>query len=266
MNCKEVEERDILEGYLLERLPEQEREEFEKHYFECASCFAQLRTGLMLQSELRREPLAYSRAGGALERRMWTWTPAFLAVALLFAVGLWWYSARREPSQRVSTPRVEANPEAAAQSEPSSRAVPSSLEALARVEAPPYTGVALRGAEDEAEESFRRAMQDYSRGDYAHAIPGLRDAVKRSPRTARFNFYLATCYLLTDQIDLAVQYFHSTISLDEPAYSELAHFYLAKAYLQKKNVSAAEDELQATMRLHGRKEAEAREVLRQLHN
>jgi hypothetical protein len=54
MNCKEVQELDIAERYLLDRLTEPEREEFEKHYFECGSCFSQLQTGLTVQAELRK--------------------------------------------------------------------------------------------------------------------------------------------------------------------------------------------------------------------
>jgi TolA-binding protein len=264
MNCQEVEERDISELYLLDRLTEAERDEFEKHYFECESCFAQLQAGLTVQAELQRQPLARSQAGGALLRRMWAWTPAFVIVALLFAVGIWWYSARGHlPSQQASSSPPRTTPEVSGQPQPPSPPA-TSLEELARVEPPPYTGIVLRGAEDEAHEAFRKAMQYYVKGDYANAIPGLRVAVKGSPRTARFDFYLGACYSLTDQTDLAIESFRRTISLGEPAYSEPAHFYLAKAYLRKKNVSAAENELQATMQLHGGKEGEAGEILRQL--
>ena len=60
MNCKEVEERDIVEGYLLDRLSEAERDEFELHYFECASCFSQLETARMVQAELQRHPESHA--------------------------------------------------------------------------------------------------------------------------------------------------------------------------------------------------------------
>jgi Tfp pilus assembly protein PilF len=122
----------------------------------------------------------------------------------------------------------------------------------------------LRGAEDEGQETFRKAMQYYVKRDYAQAIPGVRTAVKASPRTPSFNFYLGACYLLTGQTDSAIVSFRKTVSLGDPAYSESAHFYLAKAYLRKNEVSAAEDELQTTIRLHGDQEAEARDILRQL--
>jgi TolA-binding protein len=264
MNCQEVEDRDIAELYLLDRLTEPERDEFEKHYFECESCFSQLQAGLMVQAELQRQPLARSQTGDALLRRMWAWIPALAAAALLFAVGIWWISARaNRPSQQASSAPARRSPEVAAQSQPPLRAA-SSLEELARVEPPPYSAVMLRGAEDEAQESFRTAMQYYVKGEYAHAIPGLRAAVKVSPRTARFNFYLGACYLLIDQTDSAIEFFRNTLSLSDPTYSESAHFYLAKAYLKKKDVPHAEDELRTTMQLRGSKEAEAGEILRQL--
>jgi TolA-binding protein len=122
----------------------------------------------------------------------------------------------------------------------------------------------LRGAEDEAQQAFREAMQHYVKGDYAKAIPGLRAAVKADPRTARFNFYLGVCYLLTDQTDAAVLSLHKTVSLGDPSYSGPAHFYLAKASLREKDASAAEKELLETIRLRGGMGAEAGELLTQL--
>jgi len=264
MNCEEVEERDILEGYLLDRLTEPEREEFEKHYFECASCFAQLQAGLAVQTELRRPSPMPAQARGASLRRIWVWTPAFVAVALLLGAGIWWYSAqKRQPSQQASSSPRKVGPEVSVPSPLPPPAAPS-LEELARVEAPPYSTMVLRGAEDEAQEAFSKAMQYYVKGDYTHAIPGLRAAVKTGPRTASFNFYLGACYLLTGQTDPAIVSFRETVSLGDPSYSESAHFYLAKAYLSKKEVSTAEDELQKTVQFHGHMEAEAGEILRQL--
>jgi tetratricopeptide (TPR) repeat protein len=263
MNCQEVEERDILEGYLLDRLTEPEREEFEKHYFECGSCFSQLQTGLAAQAELQRQPLMPARARGASFRLVWTWTSAFATVSLLLAVGVWRYSAQKHAPIQVSSSQPTASPEVSVPS-PSPSSTAPSLEELARVEPPPYSEIVLRRAEDEGQEAFRTAMQDYVKEDYAKAIPGLRAAVKASPQAASFNFYLGACYLLTRRIDPAIVYLRKTISLGNPTYSESAHFYLAKAYLKKKEVSAAEEELQETVQLHGSRETEAGEILRQL--
>jgi tetratricopeptide (TPR) repeat protein len=262
MNCKEVEERGILEGYLLDRLAESEREEFEKHYFECGVCFSQLQTGLTAQAALQHQPVMQARPRGASLRRTWVWPSAFVPIVLLFSAGIWWYSAqKRQPSQQVASSPPTASPEASVQSQPPSA---PSLEELARVTPPPYSAMVLRGAEDEGQDAFRKAMQFYAKGDYANAIPSLRAEAKASPRTASFNFYLGACYLLTGQTDPAIESFRKTVSLGDPVYSESAHFYLAKAYLRKKEVAGAEDELQKTVRLHGSLETEAGEILRQL--
>lgn len=264
MNCKEVEAREILEEYLLDRLTEPDREEFEKHYFECASCFSQLQTRLAVQSDLQRRPATSARARGAGFRLAWAWTPAFVTGALLLAVGVWWYSAQKHtPSQQASSSPATASPKVSVPSTPPTSTAPS-LEALARVEPPPYSEIVLRGVEDKGHEAFRTAMQNYSKEDYAKAIPGLQTAVKASPQVASFNFYLGACYLLTGRTDPAIVYLRKTISLGNPAYSESAHFYLAKAYLKKKDVSAAEEELQKTVQLHGSRETEAEEILREL--
>jgi tetratricopeptide (TPR) repeat protein len=262
MNCKEVEERNILEGYLLDRLSEPEREEFEMHYFECGSCFAQLQTGLAVQAELRHQPLVPARARSASWRRTWVWAPAFASIVILLSAGIWWYAAHnRQPSQQVTSTPPNASPEVPVH-RPS--ATQPSLEEWARVEAPPYSAMVLRGAEDEAQETFHKAMQFYVKGDYARAIPGVRAALKTSPQTASFSFYLGACYLLTGQTDPAIVSFRQTISLGDPAYSESVHFYLAKAFLQKKEVARAKDELQKTVQFHGSLESGAAEILRQL--
>jgi len=262
MNCKEVEERDILEAYLLDRLTEPEREEFEKHYFECGSCFSQLQTGLALQTELRRQPAMPTCARGASLLRAWVWAPAFATIIILLSAGLWWNSAHnRPPSQQVAAPpRVSPNVPIQVQS----TAAAPSLEELARVEPPLYSAMVLRDAEDESHETFHKAMQFYVNRNYTKAIPGVRAAVKASPQTASFNFYLGACYLLAGQTDAAIVAFRQTISLGDPAYSESAHFYLAKAYLRRKDVARAKDELQKTVHFHGSMEAEATEILRQL--
>jgi TolA-binding protein len=269
MNCKEVQELDIAERYLLDRLTEPEREEFEKHYFECGSCFSQLQTGLAVQEDLRRQPITREQARGASLRGGWFWAPAFATLVVLLSAGIWWYLARiSRPSQQAVTSPPNASPEVSVQPQ-TPLAAPSvqspSMQELARVEPPPYSDMVLRGAEDPGHESFRNAMQYYVKGDYAHAIPGVRAAVKASPRTPSFNFYLGACYLLAGQTDLAVASFRKTVPLGDPAYSESAHFYLAKAYLRKNSVSAADDELQRTVRLRGDHEVEARDILRQLH-
>jgi TolA-binding protein len=259
MNCREVEEQDILERYTLDRLTDSERDAFEQHYFECDSCFEQVQTELAIHNELRSFPRTKERRSFFGQARIWV--PASAILAALFAAGAWWYTGRMPHVEQAVTPPAVTSP-------PASLAQPStaapSLDELARVEAPPYSEVVLRGVEDEAQTSFRSAMQRYVKQDYTGAIPGLRAAVRTSPQSAQFNFYLGACYLLTGQTEAAVQSLRRTISLNDPAYSEAAHFYLAKAYLRNHYVSRAETELRTAARPGGSKAVEAAEILRQL--
>ena len=268
MICREVEDYDILERYVLGQLTDPERDEFEQHYFDCDSCFSQLQSGLALQEELWLHPPARTQTRGATFRRCWVWTPALAAMVLLVTLGIWRYEVRgRHQEAATSTPQTQAPAPAATRS----------LEELARVEPPEYSPPPLlRGAEDDAHQSFRAAMDRYSKKDYAGAIPGLRAAIKAQPHAflaspasqnllaVQSNYYLAVCYLMTDQTDAAIESLRETISFNDPSYSEDAHFYLAKTFLRKKDVAAAETELRTTIQLGGSKAAEAGEILRQL--
>ena len=121
----------------------------------------------------------------------------------------------------------------------------------------------LRGGEDETQQTFRKAMQYYVKGDYTHAIPGLRTAVQASPRTAGFNFYLGACYLLTDQTDLAIESFRKQSSR-RPHLLRASAFLSREGILAEEEKIAEEDELQKAAQLHGSMEAEAGEILHQL--
>ena len=141
---------------------------------------------------------------------------------------------------------------------------PSSITDLARIEPPPYSPIVLRGADDEAAQKFHNAMRHYLNKDYVSAISGLRRVTQISPQAASANFYLGACYLLTNETDLAIQTLSKVISLDDPNYAEPAPFYLAKAYIRKNDLLTARVQLEKTVRLHGDREDEARQLEQQL--
>jgi TolA-binding protein len=280
MNCREVEERDILEEYLCNRLPQTRRDEFEEHYFECDSCFSRLQTGLVLQEELRNQPFDARKARTPISGK-WFWTPAFAAIALLLVAGVLWQVRRMQvtepfsssmtglkpesiqptaaPESLIQKPEVAnaRSPETSQSTKPSSssrmRSKPelaqqaspreSLLNELAIVKAPPYFPYTVVSGTEERSRSFQAAMQPYLEGDYVGAIPGLSRAVSEEPENAELNFYLGISYLLTGQIDPAITTLRTAISLRDPRYTNEAHFYLAKAYLAKRDVASAKDEL-----------------------
>ena len=261
MNCKECEERELPERYLLGRLSDSERDDFEQHYFECASCFSELQTKMAIRDELLRQPLVHTHEHAGFFSHSWAWALASVAILLLLAAGLRWYSGRKQQTQSpVVSNQHPNNPEPRQPS--TQREAP--LDELARVQPPPYKPVVLRGVEDQAHEQFQQAMQHYLQGEYKKAIPGLQAAVQDSPQSARFGFYLGVCYLLIGETDSAIESLQRVISLGDQLYAKPAHFYLAKAYLQKKDIGAAVVELQATIRLRDSNQAEAAEILHRL--
>src|SRR2546423_2535077 len=82
MTCENVQASDVVERYVTNTLPDEERETFEEHYFACDSCFATLQAVLATRQALRstreitvrRRPIAW-----------WAWAAAAAAPGLLVA-------------------------------------------------------------------------------------------------------------------------------------------------------------------------------------
>jgi hypothetical protein len=78
---------DKIDGYLLNRMGGTEREEFEEHYFNCASCFQKLRErDILIRMVKARGPALVSAGEAERPRRvLWALSPRTLAAA---AIGL----------------------------------------------------------------------------------------------------------------------------------------------------------------------------------
>ena len=267
MDCGRVAREEILESYLVGRLREEDRDTFEEHYFECARCFDELQTLQALRGELRR-------AGAEFEaktpRRFLRWAPAAgLAAAVVLAVGmvLWMRPLptglpeprKTEPSSPAQLPE-RPRPQGP---EPSVALTPS-LEQLARVEPPRYKPLTLRGAPDEGTARFQRGMERYRKADYGGAVADLRAAVELDPDAAHIRFFLGISHLLLGQDTAAIDWLLATIALGDSPYLEEAHWYLAKAFLRRKDLGAAETELKKLIQLRGAGTGEARRLLTQL--
>jgi tetratricopeptide (TPR) repeat protein len=261
MNCEQVMKEEIIEKYLLGRLGEADEEAFEQHYFECPRCFEELETYRALQAELRRAGPA-TRAEYFERRPSWRWLWAAGLAAALVTVGIAFWLRRSAPQSVPPAPAAMTLPRAMPPTP--SRSPGPFLTELARFEPPPYTPLTLRGVTDEATERFHEAMAHYLKKDYTAAIRGLRAAARLDPKAANTQFFLATSYLLTDKTDAAIQGFQRTIALGNSPYFEEAHFYLAKAYLGKGDVGAAQDRLKKTVQLRGDLAEQAQGLLNQL--
>jgi tetratricopeptide (TPR) repeat protein len=272
MNCEQVLKGDIAGKYILRQLSVAEQEAFEEHYFECERCFEMLQTCRVLQVALNEtSSVMHTEPIEEPVRWRWTWGLAALLLygaALIFvaavAGGFWKYRASISGSSHhapVGARNTNAAPKNAAGE--NKEAV---LAQLARVDPPPYNPTLVRGAEDQAALRFRRAMSYFLRKDYVAAIPGLQDAARLDANSSKANFYLGACYLLTDQTDSAIKSLQKAASSDAADYAEQAHFYLAKAYLRNNDVRSAQNELELTVKFHGDRENEAKDLEQELHH
>lgn len=266
MDCTEIVEQQVPERYLLHDLTESEQDAFERHYFECKECFDRVCAAKAIQEVHRVDKSSWPQNQFAAYRKIsrgWITSLVILGLVVGSVLGALRYRrAHNETATRASHEEVLAA--RTSQTPPSTSADSSLISELGRVDPPPYSPVVLRGSEDRAGERFRDAMEHYRQKEYAAAIPGLQQVLQVDRNAANANFYLGACYLLIDQNDLAIPPLQKTISLHDLDYAEQAHFYLAKAFIRKNDVNAAERELELTIQLHSDRESEARKLKQQV--
>lgn len=259
MNCGQIINENVAEKYLTGALSESEQDAFERHYFECSSCFEELETCRTLQMELKRTaPAIRAEAAATRIGWIWAWAPAAVVVALVAGVSIW-LREKGPANPSVQVPVQQASP---MQRPVQPRG--TSLSELAQVQPPPYSSNTLRGAEDEAQLRFREAMRHYVKAEYATAISGLREAFELNPKAAEIRFFLGVCYLQVGETERAINHLRATISLGDSPYLEDAHFYLAKAYLKKRDVNAANKQLREVIGLQGERRREAQSLMEQI--
>jgi tetratricopeptide (TPR) repeat protein len=267
VDCVKVAREEIIEKYLVGTLSEEDRDAFEEHYFECARCFEDLQSLRAIRDELR---LAGAEFETRTTRPFLRWAPAAgMAAALVLAVAvLVWMSRPPEaPPEATNTQlpsRVELS-EKPQPSEPDSTvASEPSLDQLARFEPPRYEPLTLRGAPDESTERFRQGMERYRKADYEGAVVDLRAAAELDPDAAHIRFLLGISQLMLGQDSDAIDRLRATIELGDSPYLEEAHWYLAKAFMRRKDLGAAESQLQRLIQLGGSWSGEAGQLLMQV--
>jgi TolA-binding protein len=258
MDCRQTDQGDIVERYLVGDLSEAEREAFERHYFACAACFDDLEIQRALQDELRRSPEAPAR-----RRSPRLVATIRVAAALVLAVGaaIWLRPSSPTPPSRAAAPATPPSAPPPNAGSPDRVARTVAIAELARVEPPSYVPLQLRGASETTEARFRAAMRHYAAGEYSRAAAGLTEAASAGRPAPHVTFYLGISHLLSGDADRAVEWLTATSRLGESPYLEAAHFYLAKAFLAKEDVNAARRELEATVRFEGDFEKLARTLI-----
>jgi TolA-binding protein len=269
MDCAKVAREEIIESYLVDRLSEADREAFEEHYFECAHCFDDMQSLRAIREELR---LAGAEIEAETTRSLFGWASAAgLAAAVVLAVGvvvLWMRptlpSSPPEATEAPGPSQAQVPEKPGTQQPAQTTESEPSLEQLARVEPPRYEPLTLRGASNQATQRFQRGMERYRKADYAGAVDDLRAAAELDPDAAHISFFLGISHLMSGQDNAAIDRLRATIALGDSPYLEEAHFYLAKAFLRRKDLGAAEEQLKKLIQLRGSGSGEARRLLTQV--
>jgi len=253
MTCDEIQARGIAEDFLHNRLTAQEREAYERHFFDCDRCFAGLEALRAVRAELvaQRSPAVPATAVRSTSNG-WLALAAMLVIGAGGAIFLMRTGSApapppvTQPAENTAPP-IEARPDDA-------------IARLARFDPPPYTPARLRSPAASAE--FDAAMRRYAGADYAGAIRGLR-SVSRDPdvgETARL--FLGISLLMTEQFDEGVGVLNALGGDPRGALAEDARFFKARGELLRGNTAAAVAALDQTIALGGDREPEAR-ALRQ---
>jgi tetratricopeptide (TPR) repeat protein len=245
MDCVRITDELVMEKYLLGNLSDSEREAFEQHFFECDECFARLEALQAAQQALAARPVSRAFQIEHPQRiRTWGWPVAAAALVVIGLVAvLWW--VMRPPFPRTA-------------------ALSPALLQLTQIEPPSYEPVRLRGAQDEAQQRFRTAMEFYSAGDYASAIPGLDEAAGLDPNAPNISFYLGACYLLEGRTSEGIESLQHTVDLGDTPYLEEALLLLAKARIRQRDLDAARAALERVVSLEGDFASEANDMLERL--
>jgi tetratricopeptide (TPR) repeat protein len=258
MTCEEIERGDLVEEYLLGRLPAAARDAVDAHLFECDRCFERLETFRAMRRELAATAAARRAEAARPTGWVWKWAlvPAFATLVIAGVVA--WPRAVLSPP--LLAPAGRAAGETALALDPQPDAA-TRLAELGRFRPPAYEPGTFRGSQDEASARFRDAMRQYGAGDCAAAIPGLRAAAELDADAAHARFFLGICRGATGALDESARALRQTISIGDTPYLEEAHFYLALVLLQTREPAAARDHLQRAIALRGPLERRARETL-----
>src|SRR5688572_12876852 len=223
MNCDQVAAAELPERYLSGDLEGAEREAYEQHYFECEACFRELEILRTAQAVLAKDASTVGpvRKPDPVPR----WLP--LAAALMAAATLvvWWTSHQDTVPDQAAYPSPSSpGPSASASGMPrtadSARA--EALVQMARFEPPRYEPPRLRGAPPAGAAAFARAMAHYQRGEFAAAVPGIEEHLRRHPKDIGAAFFLGVSQLAVRDAAGAIRQFERVLAERESAYEEEA--------------------------------------------
>lgn len=226
----------LIDSYLKEDIPEEKRETFEAHFFECDACFDELKLHERLYS--KEVPIVLKG-----KQPFWAWGFKPLpALALLLIV-------------MVSSFLVIDNYNQA-----------KFLSQVSDVEPPAYVQSETRDAFQN--QTLSKALALYETQQYARALELLKTTGtgnvpnKSNPQAV---FFSGVCQLQLNQPKAAIRYFDVIIEEMNPSYYDEAIFYKGIALLRLNKKDAALEQLKNVASMFSPYSARAEAIINKIH-
>ena len=250
-----------LERYVDGTLPEQEKQQFEDHYFDCPVCLGELQAVQAAQEQLRRHPVnvAPPRA------RIFSWPVmvTFGAMAATLAIAVTTFRVMREhPHSQNAQAIVQPQQAAPAPAKPDAGEPAQEIAQLADLSLPPYRAATLR--DGTADAAFEQGMRFYTAGNCPAATTALSKVDSLGPDGTAAAFYLGVCRMNARDFAGAASQLHHVAFGGESPQLESAWYYLAQIALANSDLSKARLDLNRVISLHGDLEARAEQQLSKL--
>ncbi len=231
MACSEF--TSLIDSYLKEDIPEEKRETFEAHFFECDSCFEELKLHERLVS--KEVPIVLKGT-----KPFWAWGfKPLLAMASLIVVV-------------VSSFLVIDNYNQA-----------KFLLEISDVEPPAYVQSETRNVFQD--QTFTRAMVLYENRQYAQALELLETAGAKG-LNSQVVFFKGVCRLQLNQPGAAIRHFDAIIEEMNPSYYDEAIFYKGIALLRLNKRDAALEQLKNVASMFSPHAPRAKEIIKKINN
>lgn len=255
MDCETIRKRHLADEYRAGRLTTEEAEDYERHFFACDRCFADLRFRDHIADRITEEGSSLFAAAVGGEKRQDERRPAGLR-GLLDPARL--RTAWASFGLRAGLAAVAVVVAVLAVDRLSDRS--SAVRDLWTPTAHPYVASELRGGDGSAE--FRRGMEAYVAGRYEEAADWLRRSAERAQGNGEIAFYLGVSLLMLEDAEGAEDALRTAV--EHVPSSALYRWYLAQAELKRGRAGAAEAELKRIVESGAEYSYEAQILLRRI--
>jgi tetratricopeptide (TPR) repeat protein len=230
MNCKKFE--SLIEDYLTGKMDESLMESFERHYFECDSCFIAVKAEEILHQKQFEVNIKEKPEKKTVRFPGWAWGLAAACLIILVSVPVLFQGDENQLIQNLS-----------------------------QFDPPIYYKSESRNIENAP--SFQLAMDLYRQKEYVSAIQAL-NKIPDETFNPQIHFYKGISFLMTSKPKNAIDQFDRIITEMDPSYFDEAIYYKGIAFLRLGKKKQAVQQFEMLTDMFSPFKQKARSILDQL--